>query len=677
MSKSFRSRRSVPSNRQNGRILVFRAMQANQSYKTIYQLGDFKVDPLRRKLIDAEGKVVYLTPKTFDVLMVLIESGGRVVTKDELMSTVWHDAIVEEANLVQTISMLRRSLGEKPGENRFIVTVSGQGYRFVTPIEEVLESKVQEKRAAPVTTLTLIEAKDSATNLETGPLVENSKAVGQSINLRKWLIPAIAVCGVALIGVLALKFFARSPGPKRVHEVKSIAVLPFTNIGSKVDEEYLGQGLSEVLITKLSNIKTIVVRPTSAVMKYTDASPDLKRIGSELNVDAIIIGRVQKIDENIRVTAQLVRVSDGATLWAETFDDKLTNIFSLQDSISGRVTESLAVTLSTGEREQITKRFTTDTEAYQLYLQGRYFWNKRSEEGLRRAVEFFTQATGKDPSFARAYSGLADSYMLMGILDLGMNPREAITKAKAAAQKAIALDDTLAEPHTSLAFMAYNYDFDWANADRQFRRAIELNPNYVTAHHWYSQFLNVVKRFDESEAEIKKALQLDPSSLIINADYGTMFYYSRRYDQAVAQYSKTLELEPRFAFAHQELGRAYIFQQRYDEAIAEFNQAIEISGRRPYLLSLLGYAHGMSGRRTETERLLQELEVLGKQRVVLPFNFVTIYLGLNDKKKAMEWMEINFKERHSALIVLGIEPRYDSLRDEPRFQEMLKELKLD
>ena len=310
-------------------------------------------------------------------------------------------------------------------------------------------------------------------------------------------------------------------------------------------------------------------------------------------------------------------------------------------------------------------------------MQGRYFWNKRSEEGLNKAVEFFIQATVKDPSFARAYSGLADSYMLMGILDLGMNPHEAITKAKAAAQKAVALDDTLAEAHTSLAFMAYNYDFDWDTADRQFRRAIELNPNYVTAHHWYSQFLNVVKRFDESEAEIKKALQLDPSSLIINADYGATFYYSRRYDQAVTQHRKTLQLEPRFAFAHQELGRAYTMQGRYDEAIAEFNEAIEISGRRPVLLAVLGYAYGMSGRRTETEKLLQELEVLRKQRVVLAFNFITIYLGLNDKQKAMEWMEINFKERQSALIILGIEPRYDSLRSEPRFQEMLKELKLD
>jgi TolB-like protein/Flp pilus assembly protein TadD len=466
-----------------------------------------------------------------------------------------------------------------------------------------------------------------------------------------------------------------------VREVRTIAIIPLRNVGGKVDEDYIGQGLSEVLITKLSNIKTIVVRPTSAVMKYAqalpDASPDVRQIGRDLDVEAVLIGRVQKVDENIRVTVQLVRVSDGATLWAETFDDKFTNMFALQDSISEQVATSLAVTLTTGERQQLAKRFTTDSEALQLYLQGRYFWNKRTTEGLQKAIDYFNQAIGKDRNFARAYSGLADSYMLLGINQyLGMNQRETIAKAKEAANKAIALDDSLAEAHTSLGFMSYNFDFDWPAAEQHFRHAIELNPNYVTAHHWYSQFLNVVRRFDESEVELKKALQLDPSSLIINADYGGMFYYSRRYDQAVAQYKKTLDLEPRFAVAHSELGRVYAEQKRYDEAIAEQNQAIEISGRRPGLLALLSYAYGKSGRKIEAERILRELEELNKQNAVLPHSFVRVYIGINEKKTAMDWMEESFKQHQAGLIVLGIEPSYDFLRDEPRFQKMLAELKL-
>ncbi len=396
-----------------------------------------------------------------------------------------------------------------------------------------------------------------------------------------------------------------------------------------------------------------------------------------MNVDAIVIWRVQKIDENIRVTVQLVRVSDGATLWAETFDDKFTNIFALQDSISERVTESLAVTLTTGERQQLTKRYTTDTQAYQLYLQGRYFWNKRNIESIQKAIELFTEATTKDPNFARAYSGLADSYMLLGIGEyVGMELREIIVKAEEAANKAIALDETLAEAHASLGFMAYNYDFDWINAEKHFRRAIELNPNYPTAHHWYSQFLNVLKRFDESEAEIKKALQLDPSSLIVNSDYGVTFYYSRRYDQSVEQYKKTLDLEPRFAVAHWQLSRAYREQKLYDDAINEVNQAIELSGRNPAFLSSLGYLYSMSGKKTEAEKILRELEAISKKQTVIPAIFIHIYIGLKDKKKAMEWMEKNFNERQPALIVLGIEPTYDFLRDEPRFQEMLRELNL-
>lgn len=644
----------------------------------VFAFGAFRLDADHRLLTRDAGEVVPLTPKAFELLLILVDSGGSLLTKADLMNRIWPDSFVEEGNLTQTVSVLRKALGEQPHDHHYIVTEPGQGYRFVADVRQAGETEDEwaeeiliDSRYANRTTE--VQRRPEEPNLSASPATTSTPSVpGQ----RTVIVAALGLVVVIFLG-LAYWFTRPQPPPKTITQVKTIAVLPFKNIGGKIDEEYLGQGLAEVLITKLSNLKTIVVRPTTAVTKYGEASPDPRRIGDELNVEAVVMGRVQKVDENIRVTVQLVRVSDGATLWAETFDDKFTNIFGVQGSIATQVAGSLAITLTSGERQQLARRDTANSETFQLYLQGRYFWNKRSEEGLQKAVEFFTQATVKDPSFARAYSGLADSYMLMGILDLGMNPRDAITKAKAAAQKAIALDDTLAEAHTSLAFMSYNYDFDWDNSDRQFRRAIELNPNYVTAHHWYSQFLNVVKRFDESEAEIKKALQLDPTSLIINVDYGGMLYYSRRYDQAVAHYRKTLEFEPRFALAHQELGRAYIFLQRYDEAVAEFNQAIEISGRRPYLLALLGYTYGMSGRRTETDKLLQELEALNKQRIVLPFNFITIYLGLNDKKKAMEWMEKNFKERQSALIVLSIEPRYDPLRSEPRFQEMLKELKLN
>lgn len=643
-----------------------------------FAFGAFQLDATRRLLTRATGgEAVPLTPKAFELLLILVESRGSLVTKADLMNRMWPDSFVEEGNLTQTVSVLRKALGEQPHEHHYIVTEPGQGYRFVAEVREAAAESADEWAEE-----ILVDSPDTRTEKreESEPKITAVPMPTSvpSVVGRKWFIAAAVV--LVSVSLLALTYWLTRPAapPKAITEVKSIAVLPFKNIGGKADEEYLGQGLAEVLITKLSNLKTIVVRPTSAVLKYGEPSPDPKRIGRDLDVEAVVMGRVQKVSENIRVTVQLVRASDGATLWAETFDDKFTNIFGVQDSIATQVTESLAITLTSGERQHLAKRDTDNPEAFQLYLQGRYFWNKRTEEGLHKAVEFFTQAINKDANFARAYSGLADSYMLLGINEyLGMNPRDAIDKAKEAANKALALDDTLAEAHTSLGFMSYVYDFDWAKSEIHFRRAIELNPNYATTHHWYALSLSMVKRFDESEAEIKKALQLDPSSLIINNDYGDTFYFSRRYDQAVVQYKKTLELEPRFALAHQQLARAYEAQKRYDEAIAECNHAIEISGRRPALLASLGYAYGMSGRKIEAEKILHELEAFGKQRPILPFNFIRVYIGLNDKKKAMEWMEKNFEERQYALIILGVEPAYDSLRDELRFQEMLRELKLN
>jgi TolB-like protein/Flp pilus assembly protein TadD len=553
---------------------------------------------------------------------------------------------------------LRKALGDGSKNPRIILTVSGRGYQFIAQVREIIQGD---------------KILDESVLSEDGQVQDPEFKVQSSNRKLIWVAAPLV-----LLLIFAGYWFYPTARSSGVREIKTVAILPFQNIGGRSDEEYLGQGLAEVLISKLSNIKTIIVRPNSAVLKYSDASPDPVRIGSELEVEAILMGRVQKIDENIRVTVQLVRVSDGGTLWAETFDDKFTNVFALQDSIAEQVTNSLLVTLTTGERQQIAKQFTTDTQAFQLYLQGRYFSNKRTTDSLQKAIELYTQAINEDPNFARAYSGLADSYMLLGISEyIGLEPRDAIAKGKEAANRAIALDDSLAEAHASLGFMAYNYDFDWVNAEKQFRRAIELNPNYPTAHHWYSQFLNVLGRFDESETEIKKALRLDPSSLIINTDYASLFYYSRRYEQAIAQYKKTLELEPRFALAHLQLGRVYAEQKRFDEAIVEINQAIELDGRTHYNLALLGYTLASLGRTAEAEKILSELEGLGKQTTVLPSIYVRIYIGLRNKQKAMEWMERNYHERQPALIVLGIEPLYDFLRDEPRFQAMLKELKLN
>lgn len=625
---------------------------------TSYEFGDFRVEIAGRKLSRREdGTPVAIQPKALDLLLFMLESDGRLLTKTEILDVVWADSFVEEANLSQTVFVLRKALGDDRKSPRYVVTVPNRGYRFIEKVERVAKS-------APA----IVEA-------EVLPVDQKPKFESQKSG-KKLMFFGAAFLLIA-IAAAAVYFFRTVKSPAGVGEIKSVAVLPFRNIGAKTDEEYLGGGLSEVLVTRLSSIRTITVRQTGSAFKAPGETPEPQNVGRDLGVDAIIAGSVQKVDENIRVTVQLVRVADGATLWAQTFDDKLTNIYAVQDSISEKVTQSLALRLSSGEREQIAKRFTTDDEAFRLYLQGRFFWNKRTTDDLKKAADFFSQAIARDPNFARAYAGLADSYLLLGSSEyVGMKPEDAIARAKAAANKAIELDETLGEAHASLGFLLYVYDFDWPQAEREFKRAVELSPNYTTARHWYGLFLIVMRRFDESEAQLKTALDLDPTSLIVNTDYGTVFYFSRRYDEAVAQYKKTLELESRYAVTHWQLARAYSQQKRYDEATAEIESAISIAGRSPVFLSLLGYLKGVSGKKSEASAILKELEDLSARQTVSPHNLMIVEIGLGNREKALALLEKNFAQRSPSLVVLGNEPIYDPLRGEKRFDEILRELKL-
>lgn len=626
----------------------------------IYEFGEFRIETAGRRLLRRiDGGPVALQPKAFDLLLLLLESDGRLLTKAEILDAVWAESFVEEANLSQTIFVLRKALGDDRRNPRYVVTVPNRGYKFIEKAERI--------DATAAATVAIVAIESAAAD-------QISATRHRKFGLTSMLVAA-AFLSIAI--VVAFLLFNSGKQPAAVTEIKSIAVLPFRNIGAEADEEYLGAGLPEVLITRLSSIRTITVRQTGSAYGKSDEAPDPQKIGRELGVEAIISGSVQKSGENIRVTVQLVRVADGATLWAETFDDKLTNLYAVQDSISDKVTQSLAVRLSSGEREQIAKRFTTDDEAFRLYLQGRFFWNKRTTEDLKKAAEFFSQAIAKDPNFARAYAGLADSYLLLGSSEyVGMNPADAIARAKVAANKAIELDETLGEAHASLGFLLYVYDFDWPRAEREFKRAVDLSPNYTTARHWYGLYLIVMRRFDESEIQLRAALDLDPTSLIVNTDYGTVFYFSRRFDEAVAQYKKTLELEQRYAVTHWQLARAYSQQKRYDEATAEIERAISIAGRSPVFLSLLGYLKGVSGKKNEASAILKELEDLAGRQTVSPHNLMIVEIGLGNREKALAMLEKSFAQRSPSLVVLGNEPIYDPLRNEPRFDEILRELKL-
>nr|MBA2703849.1 tetratricopeptide repeat protein [Blastocatellia bacterium] len=432
-------------------------------------------------------------------------------------------------------------------------------------------------------------------------------------------------------------------------------------------------GISDALINRLGNIRQVVVRPTNAVRKYTDPGQDPMVIGRELGVDTVLDGNIQRAGERVRVTAQLINVRNNAPLWSETFDEKFTDIFTVQDTISERVVQALTLTLTGEEKKLLTKRPTSNTEAYQAYLKGRYFWNKRTEEGYKRAIEYFEESIEKDPRYAQAYAGLADSYALLGSMGNAVLPRsEAMPRAKLAAEKALLIDETLAEAHASLAFVLMHFEWDWPGAEREFKRAIELNPSYATAHHWYAYYLLARGRTDESLAEIKRAQEIDPLSLIINTDVGEMYFFARQYDRAIEQCQKTRELDPDFDLAVRLLGWTYLQKGMHEKAIAELQRAVSLSQGRRDSTALLGYAYGVVGKREEAKEVLSELKEIGKRSYVGPFEIALIYTGLNEKDQAFAWLEKAYDERSGSLILLNADPALDGLRSDRRFADLVR-----
>ena len=456
--------------------------------------------------------------------------------------------------------------------------------------------------------------------------------------------------------------------------VRTIAVLPLKTMGNEGTDDYLGIGVADALITKLGNLRRVIVRPTSAVLKYGGANRDVLAAGRELKVEATLEGTIQMVGDRIRATLQLVRVQDGSPLWAERFDEKFTDIFAVQDSISQKVAEALMLKLTSEEEKRLTKRHTDNVEAYHHYLKGRYFWNKRTGDGFRKAIEYFEKAIDKDSGYALAYAGLADCYNMLGGYDI-LGPKEAFPKAKDMVVKALVADETLAEAHTALAFVRGRYEWDWPGAEAEFRRAIQLNPNYATAHHWYGLHLGAMGRFDEALDEVTRARELDPLSLIINTNIGWILHLARKYDQAGEQYLKTLEMDPDFAVAHLKLGWTYEQRGMYGEAVEEDIKAAIILGARADKVEVLRHAYEVSGIRGYRQKQLD----FEKQRQTQDFaSSITIAglcasLGKNDE--AFQWLEKAYVER-SAVSSIYVEPQFDGLRSDPRFRDLLRRVGL-
>jgi len=619
-------------------------------------------------MLRRSGALVPLTPRVFDTLLYLVQHSGGVLDKERLMEAIWPDSIVEENNLSQNISFLRRILGENPGSHRYIVTVPGRGYRFVAEVR-ALET--------PDTIERIIDTPAVVADLDIDP--EDSQPT--HFPIRKKVLPQLlwTTAVIALSGALFFLWRSQTRNPRGSAQDrpasaalpdKTIAILPFDNLSDSSENAYFADGIKDEILTRLSKVAALKVVSRTSTQKFKHAPDNLRGIAQQLGVRNILEGSVQKSGETVRVTVQLINAQSDTHLWAETYDRRVTDIFQVESEVAERIASALAATLSDPEKLALKAKPTTNVEAHEAYLKGRYFWNKRTGKGFEKAGEYFRQAIAIDPNYAQAYAGLGDVYQFTAYD--AVSRTRLYAKAREAARKALALDEMLAEPHASLGLLAMNYDWDWATAEKEFRRAIELNPNYPTAHHWYAEFLAAVGRFDESLGQIKRARELDPLSLIINADMGKLLYYSRRYDDALKQLEETVKMDAEFPQAHIWLGSLYSTIGRYGDAIAAFQKVKENS----WALGWLGYVYGVSGQRSEAEKVLAELERIAAEGPIDPHIMLCVYLGLGDKDKAFAALEQEYEVRSLGMTSLKVNPWYDGLRSDPRFTGLLGRMNL-
>jgi eukaryotic-like serine/threonine-protein kinase len=513
--------------------------------------------------------------------------------------------------------------------------------------------------------------RDSEARADTEATVRIATQPRSSIG-RPFVIVALVVAALALsgAGIYLLMEHGRA--------IDSLAVLPFVNESADADTEYLSDGITESLINSFSQLPNLRVMSRDSVFHYKGQQTTAQGVGRDLKVQAVLTGRVVQRGSNLLISTELVDVRDNSHIWGEQYNRKLTDILAVQAEIAREISEKLRLRLTGEQEKRLVKRYTDNAEAYQLYLKGRYYWNKRTEEGLKKGIEYFNQAIEKEPNYALAYSGLADCHTSLAFsFDVGaVSPRQTIPQAEAAALKALKIDATLAEAHTSLAFIKLLYDWDWPGAEESFKRAIELDPNYPNAHHWYSHYLMAMGRIEESLAESRRALELDPLLLVLNLHLGWHYLYARQYDQAIEQFRKTIEMDPHFQQAHLYLGQAYLGKGMYAEAIGELQTAKALFAGSGEAEAGLGYVYAVSGKRGDALRVLDQLKELSKRRYVSPFFIALIYAGLEDKDQAFAWLEKAYVDRSDLLVYLEMEPKLDSLRPERKFADLVSRVGL-
>ena len=652
-----------------------------------YEFGPFRIDVANRLLL-RDGAPLPLTPKAVDTLLALVQSGGQVLRKDDLMKLVWPDSIVEEGNLTQNIYLLRKTLGESTSGQNYIETVPRRGYRFIGEVREAADQAGNLILTEHTKVQVVIEEQEEGEGEKERrrererQLPSSSPAASLSNSLhRRRSIPVVlgAVLIIVILGLFYLTYSSK-PNPVKVR-IESIAVLPFKPLSTTSEDANLGVGLADALITQLSNIKQIIVRPTSAVLKYGSSTQDLLAAGHELGVDALLDGKFQRVDARLRVTVQLISMRDGAPLWADKFDEPFTDLLAVQDKIAQRVTQVLALKLSSEEQKLLAKRFTDNPQAYQAYLTGRSYWTQRTTPALEEAIEYFQIALRADPDYALAYAGLADAYAILAFrYDVQeQSQSDAMPKAKAAAVKAIQLNDLLAEAHTALAVVKSRYDWDFVGAESEFKRAIELNPNYAHAHQAYSIYLSAMGRADEAGAEIKRAQELDPLSFASSRELGDILYRARQYDQALEQFRRTIKLDPEdpMVFSvHRTMGWVYLRQGKPEQAVAEFLETLRLQDAKPERLAALQQAFQLGGIKGYWRKWLEVQQERIQQGRLSPFYLSQVYTVLGEKDLAFACLQKAYEDRSTALPALRFSPNFDELRADPRYAALLKRIGL-
>jgi TolB-like protein/DNA-binding winged helix-turn-helix (wHTH) protein/Flp pilus assembly protein TadD len=626
------------------------------------RFGVFEVD-LRAGELAKRGVRIRLQEQPFRVLAMLLGKPGELVTREELREKIWGQTVVDfDHGLNKAINKIREALGDSAENPRFVETVARRGYRFladVTPIDTAAE-----RQRGPET-----ESLVPPTESHRVELADAGVPPKRPYRSRAWAGFGLVL---ALAASLSWMLYSQSQSSPKI---RSLAVLPLESLSGDASQDYFTDGMTDQLITDLGQISALRVISRTSAMAYKRVHKPLAEIARELNVEAVVEGTVLRSGERVRITAQLIQVPNEKHLWAHSYEGDVQDTLALQNSVARAIAEQIQVTLNPQEEAALKKSKTVNAEAYEAYLKGRYFWNKRTREGLVKATEYFRHSIDTDPDYAAAYSGLADSYALSGDWEYGiLSPQDAFPKGKAAATKALALDDNLSEAHTSLAFIEDLYDWDWASAEKEYKRALALNPGYATAHHWYAWHLIVMGRNDEGIAELKKAESLDPLSLIISADLADALCIAHFYDESVQQSQKTIEMDPHFAVAHYQQGQALEQKHRHDEAIAEFRRAIELSGGNTTFESNLANAYAVSGRKEEAIKIVKDLENRQSQGSSTDASIALIYVGLGDNDRAMIWLSKAYQARFNPSILTR--PVFDPLRSDPRFQDLLHRIGL-